>query len=132
LYNIEVTFNNNFQWDILSGNHFIVTDLPQEEGGEGEGPHPAELFLSSIGAAAGISVSEFLKDNEFCTPEDVKIYVYGLKKELPIRIEDISIRVEFSDKFPPNLKKTLLEEVENNMISNTLLIAPLITVEEVL
>jgi len=131
LYNIEVTYNNNFQWDIIAGNHFIATDAPEKEGGDNEGPDPSEIFLSSIGSASALAITKYMKSNDIGSCEDFKLYVYCNKKELPARLEDISIRIDFPAHINQNLKKALMEEVEKNIISNTLLISPAVSVEEV-
>ncbi len=58
---IKITFPGNLKVDAEVGGFTIHTDQGTNAGGDGSAPSPYEVFLSSLGACAGIYVLGFCK-----------------------------------------------------------------------
>ncbi|MDD2715284.1 MAG: OsmC family protein [Candidatus Wallbacteria bacterium] len=130
MYQVELTYNNGFQWDIVTGSHFIASDLSPEEGGDNEGPNPEELFLAALGSGAGMEITRFIKKHNLEKFSEFKVTVSAQPKKSPASLSHIKVRVTFPDDFPLTAKPKLLKELEKNSINSTLLLSPEVTVEE--
>ncbi|MDD5091546.1 MAG: OsmC family protein [Candidatus Wallbacteria bacterium] len=130
MYRIEISYNTNFQWDIVTRDQFVACDLPQNLGGDNEGPSPEELFLSGIGGGAAITVSRFLKEQNLQGCDEFKIIVQAETGAGPNRISSISTLVVFPPKFPKAMKSKLLDKIGKNPLNATMLMPPDVSVDE--
>jgi ribosomal protein S12 methylthiotransferase accessory factor len=62
-----IDFPGGAKVDAHFGNFTVKTDQPDIGGGEGSAPSPFEIFLSSIGACAGIYIIGFCKQRNLPT-----------------------------------------------------------------
>lgn len=56
---VSCTSIENYQVHVNTGAHALTADIPQEEGGDGLGPNPFGLLLSSLGACTVITVVHY-------------------------------------------------------------------------
>ena len=54
-----VSYHGGTRFDIVSGKHRIVTDQPEEDGGQDAGMSPVELFVGSIASCVAYFVGRF-------------------------------------------------------------------------
>ena len=64
---IKVTFPGNLKVDAEVGGFTIHTDQSSSAGGDGSAPSPYEVFLSSLGACAGIYILGFCRSRGIST-----------------------------------------------------------------
>ncbi len=64
---LEVVLAGGKRVDVHVAGHTIHTDQPLDNGGENTAPTPFQLFLSSIGACAGIYIQGFLSKRGIAT-----------------------------------------------------------------
>ncbi len=100
---ITVRSRDNFQQEIIAGDHFVFADEPLHIGGDDTGPNPYELLLGALGACTSITLQmyaqrkgwqlegvevelthrrDYAKDCESCEDQDSRIDVVELTIEL--------------------------------------------------
>ena len=97
---ITVRSRDNFQQEIIAGDHFVFADEPLHIGGDDTGPNPYELLLGALGACTSITLhmyaqrkgwqlesvevelthqKDYAKDCEACDEQDVRLDMVEIK-----------------------------------------------------
>ncbi len=58
---VTVRSRDNFQQEIIAGDHFIFADEPFGVGGDDTGPNPYELLLGALGACTSITLQMYAR-----------------------------------------------------------------------
>lgn len=91
----SVTFINNMTFDVELGGHHFNIDAGAKVGGEGNGPSPKGLLLSSLGGCTGMDVVSILRKMKV-TEYELKIDVSGeLTEEHPKIYHTITVEFKF-------------------------------------
>lgn len=103
------------------GRHSILTDQPEEVGGENAAPSPFSLFLASIGACAGFFALTF------CQKRDLSIE--GLEVVAEPHAEEgalqrVEIRVKPPVGFPERYRAALVRAIEQCSVKRAIQAAP--------
>ena len=80
----------------------VLTDQPQEAGGDGAAPAPFDLFLASLGTCAGIFVLSFCRKRDIPTEglETVQKYDWDETKYLVTKVTlEIKLPAGFPEKY---------------------------------
>lgn len=56
---LTATFHGGTRYDIVSGQHRVITDQPTEDGGQDAGMSPVELFVGSVASCVAYFVGQF-------------------------------------------------------------------------
>ncbi|NJL16833.1 MAG: OsmC family protein [Nitrospira sp.] len=56
---LTATFHGGTRYDIVSGQHRVITDQPVEDGGRDAGMSPVELFVGSVASCIAYFVGQF-------------------------------------------------------------------------
>jgi ribosomal protein S12 methylthiotransferase accessory factor len=106
---MKIYFPGNRKVNVDFNGFTIATDQRISDGGDGTAPAPYELFLSSIGACAGIYVQSFCQSRGLPTEgielEQNMIWDPIKQKMGKIKI-DIKVPPEFPEKYYDALVKT--------------------------
>ena len=88
----------------------IKTDQPVAAGGDGAGPDPFSLFLSSIGTCAGVYVFYFCQKRNIPT-DNIKI-IEKLERRDSGGIGKITLDISLPDDFPEKYRSALIKSAE--------------------
>ena len=82
---ISVNYVGGRRVEVALGDHTVLTDQPEREGGEGTAPSPFGFFLASIAACAGYYVLDFCLTRDIptdgikvrmCTEKNIEMKIY--------------------------------------------------------
>lgn len=106
----------------------LVSDQPEDGGGENTALNPTEIFVASLGMCVGVYVVGFAKRHDL--PVDgLAIAVEYEYAEHPRRISAISVRAKMPAPLPHQQLAALQRVAESCLVHRTLLAVPKITVE---
>ncbi len=109
------------------GNHQILTDQPNEGGGEDSAPTPPDLLLASLGACAAHYAMEYLNTRQLPT-EGLHVQVLADKTTRPVHLDNFRILVETAPLETKHLQG-LQRAVETCLIHRTLLASPKVEIQ---
>jgi len=89
---ITTTSLGNGAFESQVGRHRIVTDVPNEMGGEDRGPEPAQLFVVSLGACVAAIVQAYCAAHDL-DGRDLCVDVDFEKTGQPARLRRILVRI---------------------------------------
>lgn len=104
----EVTFPGNKKVDVRFGRFKIKTDQSRENEGEETAPEPFDLFLSSIGACAGIYAKSFC-DARHIDTDGMKIVQDVYRKENQKLIDEIHLTLHVNGNFPEKYHNAVIK-----------------------
>ncbi len=101
----------------------IVTDQPENQGGEGSAPAPFDLFLASIGTCAGIYVQSFCerRDIPYEGIEITQSMETNPETRLPSRF---NLEIILPEDFPEKYKNSVVQAAELCLVKKTIANAP--------
>lgn len=109
------------------GNHQILTDQPNESGGENSAPTPPDFLLASLGACAAHYAMEFLA-SRYLPTEGLHVQVFADKTSRPFHLDNFRIVVETGD-LEPKHRQGLQRAVEACLIHRTLQANPKVEIQ---
>lgn len=109
------------------GNHQILTDQPNESGGEDSAPTPPDLLLASLGACTAHYAMEYLVARSLPT-EGLHVQVLADKTTRPVHLDNFRILVETAPLEAKHLQG-LQRAVETCLIHRTLLANPKVEIQ---
>lgn len=116
---LKVSFPGGAQVAARIGAFDILTDQPLEDGGDGAGPSPYDLFLSSVATCAGYYALRFCQQRQ--------LPVAGLAIELDIerhpdtrRLETIKMNLVLPPDFPEKYQRAILRSMDQCSVKKAL------------
>ena len=106
-----VDFPGGAKVDVHFNGFTVNTDQPVQGGGEGSAPTPFDIFLSSIGACAGIYVSGFCKQRGLST-EGIRIVERVNRNPQTGMVETIDLEIQAPPTFPEKYLPSLIRSAE--------------------
>lgn len=104
---MKIFFDGKKKVNAEFNGQIILTDQPQQAGGDGSAPAPFTLFLASIGTCAGIYVKSFCDQRNIPT-EEISITQkmnYNYKTRL---VDHIELKVNLPKDFPEKYRTALI------------------------
>ena len=114
---IEFIGKHNFK--IKSGEHEIVTDLPEKMGGNDTGPTPVELFIGALGSCAGFFAVGYLQTAGL-NPEGLSVDLDWDFDEKKTRVGRISATITVPNATLGAREKALVAAAEKCIIHSTI------------
>lgn len=102
-----VSFPGGARVDVSFNGYTVKTDQPPMGGGEGSAPTPFAVFLSSIGACAGIYVLGFCKQRELPT-EGIQIVQRSHSNPATGMVDRIDLEIQVPPSFPEKYYESLI------------------------
>jgi ribosomal protein S12 methylthiotransferase accessory factor len=127
---IVVTFPGGKRVDAHVGPFTIRTDQPTSNGGQGSAPDPFTLFLSSIGACAGIYVVGFCQARGIPT-DGIRILERTESDPTSGRLVRLDLEVRVPPDFPAQHRDAVARAAAACKVKKTLATPPDVSVETV-
>jgi putative redox protein len=124
---IHVEQVRGVRFSIKARDHVIVSDQPQDNGGNDTGMTPPELLLASLGSCAAFYAAEYLRSRKLAE-DGVSVSVSAEKLTGPARLGNFQIRVKSPVVLTDEQKDAMARSVEHCLVKNTLLNPPAIEV----
>ena len=105
---LHVEHRANTQFDIVSGEHRVVTDQAREDGGDGAGMSPVELFVGSLASCVAYFVGRFCERHG--TPQEgLRVEAEWSMAERPHRVGAVELTVVLPTAIPESHRERLLK-----------------------
>jgi putative redox protein len=104
------------------GGHELISDQPVEDGGEGMGPAPTEIFLAGLAGCVGFFAERYLRRHGLST-DGLRVRCDYTWAENPHRVGAIELRVEAPSLQEGN-REAFMRVIEHCTVHNTLLQPP--------
>jgi putative redox protein len=108
--------------------HTLLVDRPVDKGGADRGPLGGELLLASLGGCFMSTLLAAIRTRE-ADVSDVRISVTGTIGGVPERFEAMEMRVSANYGDPETMRKLILVAERGCLVTNTLKVSVLVTVE---
>lgn len=87
--------------------HTVITDQPKEDGGDGSGPAPFDLFLASLATCAGFFIQRFCQTRAIPT-QGISIVQNSEWDEKTHLISKIKVDILLPPSFPEKYRAALI------------------------
>ena len=125
---ISLEHQSGKAFTVSVGGRELVTDASVEDGGEGRGPKPVELFVAALGSCIGMVVVTYC--------QHAGLPYEGMEVDLafdfaanPSRIGSIAVDITMPEGFPESRREALTRAAKACPVHNTLHLPPEISVE---
>lgn len=124
---LKVTFHGGTRYDIVSGQHRIITDQPAEDGGRDAGVGPVELFVGSVASCVAYFVGQFCERHGI-SRDGLSVDAEWTMAEGPRRVGRIDIAIHLPHRIPGELKERLLKMAHGCTVHQSLTVAPTVAI----
>jgi uncharacterized OsmC-like protein len=125
---VKVSHLDHVKFSIQSRSHTILSDQPEENGGEDSGMTPPEFLLASLGSCAAYYAVEYLKTRKLAE-SGVEVTVTADKLKQPARLGNFHVQVVCPVPLTEMQTEGLMRSVKHCLVHNTLLSPPEIKIE---
>lgn len=108
---MNIRFPGGLRVDASYEGHWIHTDQPVAEGGEGSAPSPFDLFLASIGTCAGFYALRFCQQRNLAT-KGLALSVTPERDAAGDQVVSIRMEIALPLAFPEKYREALLRAVD--------------------
>ena len=108
---IVIDFPGGAKVDAHIGSHIVHTDQPVQGGGEDSAPSPFAVFLSSIGACAGIYALSFCRQRGLNT-DSMKIIQRMYSDPTSHLVSKIDLEIVLPKDFPDKYRAAIINAME--------------------
>ena len=115
----KITFPGNKKIDVAFDKFKIQTDQAKENGGDETAPEPFDVFISSIGACAGIYAKSFCDVRKLST-DNMYILVNVALTEGKKLMDKIDVTLYVNQKFPEKYIKAVIKAIDTCAVKNQL------------
>jgi len=103
-----VSHHSGTRFDITADGHTVVTDQPVEEGGQGAGMGPVDLFVGALSSCVAYFVGRFCSRHGI-SHEGMKVEAEWSMAEQPHRVGQISLSIYLPRGVTPEQQERLLK-----------------------
>ena len=125
---LQVAFHGGTRYDITSGKHRVVTDQPVEEGGQGAGMSPVELFVGSVASCVGYFVGRFCTRHDI-PREGLTVEAEWTMAEGPHRVGQITLVIHLPHRLTPEQKEKLLKVAHGCTVHQSIAAPPTVAIK---
>jgi putative redox protein len=115
----KVTFPGNKKVDVTFDNFEVKTDQSKKNDGDETAPEPFAIFLSSIGACAGIYAKSFCDTRKLSTNGMHLSLEFFFKKGQKI-MDQVNITLHVNREFPEKYIKPIIKTMNGCAVKNQL------------
>jgi len=125
---VEISWEGGLRLQAAARKHRILTDQPEEEGGEDQGMTPVELFVASLGTCIGFYAVRFFQRHGI-SAKGLKIRMSWSYSEQPHRVGSLKAEVDVAQKVDAGMMDRLQKVVEGCTVHHSISISPKISVQ---
>jgi putative redox protein len=115
----KVTFPGNKKIDVAFNNFKIKTDQSKENGGDETAPEPFDIFITSLGACAGIYAKSFCDVRKLST-SNMHLFIEVFFKEGQKLMDQVNITLHVNQEFPEKYIKPIIKSMNGCAVKNQL------------
>ncbi|MGC9530637.1 MAG: OsmC family protein [Candidatus Bipolaricaulaceae bacterium] len=105
-------------FSVRVGDHEVISDLPQEKGGQDAGPTPPQLVVGALAACTGMFAKLFT-DREGLAAEGIEAVAEAETLQSPARLDNFSVQLTFPS-LPAGKRDRARAFVEACLVGHTL------------
>lgn len=124
---LTASFHGGTRYDIVSGQHRVITDQPVEDGGQDAGMSPVELFVGSVASCVAYFVGQFCARHNI-SRHGLSVDAEWSMAEHPHRVGRIDIGIHLPHRVPTELKERLLKVAHGCTVHQTIAVTPNIAI----
>jgi uncharacterized OsmC-like protein len=125
---LTATFHGGTRYDIVSGQHRVITDQPAEDGGQDAGMSPVELFVGSVASCVAYFVGQFCERHGI-SREGFSVDVEWTMAEGPHRVGRIDVGIHLPHRISVEQKERLLKVAHGCTVHQSIVAAPNIAIQ---
>lgn len=120
---MQIVYRGGVRFDVTSGSHTLVTDQPVDDGGQGAGMSPVELFVGSLASCVAYFVGRYCARHQIPC-EGFTIDVEWTYAEQPHRVGAVKLRVNLPSELTPEQREKLLKVAHGCTVHQSLVVPP--------
>jgi uncharacterized OsmC-like protein len=125
---MTVTFRGGARFDIASGSHVVVTDQPVEEGGQGNGMSPVELFVGSLASCVAYFVGRYCGRHGI-PYEGFTVEAEWSYAEQPHRVGSVSLRITLPAQLTADQRERLLKVAHGCTVHQSIVVPASVAID---
>ena len=125
---LTVSFHGGTHYDIVSGQHRVITDQRVEDGGQDAGMSPVELFVGSVAGCVAYFVEQFCGRHGI-SRDGLTVDAERTMAEVPHRIGRIDIGIHLPHRITPEQKERLLKVAHGCTVHQSIAVTPNIAIK---
>lgn len=115
----KITFPGNKKVDVAFNQFTVKTDQAKESGGDETAPEPFDIFISSIGACAGIYAKSFCDVRKLSTSQ-MYLQVDVVFKETQKLMDQVNLTLHVGQDFPEKYIKPIIKTMNGCTVKKQL------------
>lgn len=120
---LTATFHSGTRYDVVSGQHRVITDQPVEDGGQNAGMSPVELFVGSVASCVAYFVGQFCGRHGI-SRDGLSVDAEWTMAEVPHRVGRIEIGIHLPHRITGELKERLLKVAHGCTVHQSITVTP--------
>ena len=124
---VHVTQTNALRFAIQARQHTVVSDQPEDNGGQDTGMTPPELLLASLGSCAAFYAAQYLKTRNLAQA-GVEVTVTAEKLKQPARLGNFHVDVTAPVPLTEEQTQAIYRSVHQCLVHNTMISTPQIEI----
>lgn len=125
---IQVDGISGFAFRVKIGSHELVVDQPREDGGEGLGPTPTDLFVAGLASCTAYYAGRFLARRGIPTADVSAHCQYQMSAERPARVQWVRVTLDLPPGLPHEVAAAALRSAEHCTVHNSLMEPPKVSI----
>ncbi|MDH4079621.1 MAG: OsmC family protein [Nitrospira sp.] len=125
---LTATFHGGTRYDIVSGQHRVITDQPAEDGGRDAGMSPVELFVGSVASCIAYFVGQFCGRHGI-DRDGLSVDAEWGMAERPHRVGRIDIEIHVPHRVTAEQRERLLKVAHACTVHQAIAVTPIITIQ---
>ena len=124
---VRVTHLGSVRFAVEARHHTVISDQPEENGGQDTGMTPPEFLLASLGSCAAFYAAQYLKTRGL-SQAGLEVGVSAEKLKQPARLGNFVVDVRCDAVLSEEQKQAMHRSVHQCVVHNTMMSVPAIDI----
>ncbi len=120
---MEITFPGGVQVNARFKGFEIVSDQPEQNGGQNSAPSPFDFFLASLGTCAGFFALRFCQQRQLPTT-GMRLQLTSERNPETKRLDRVEIILHLPENFPEKYRNAIIRATDQCAVKKALLDPP--------